>query len=171
MNETQGDSDILNKAGITKALEAVRLRISEAERARKAAEEVISVAREEERLLSRLLALRGGAPVSAANTGHEQLAPALGKGPAITAVVEELEAAGRPLHVSELMRLLQQRNVTIPGAGKQANLIAHMSRDDRIVRPTRGMYGLTSWGLESMPLQSQRRRRRRVRITTEGRRK
>ena len=172
MNDTFDHHDILSEAGIVKALELVRLRIAESERARKVAEEAIGVAREEERLLSRLLALRTGVATSVPESEiQKENQPTVQPKPAVSAVIEELEAAGRPVHVSELMRLLQRRNVPIPGAGKQANLISHMSRDDRIVRPTRGMYGLRSWGLEDVPGKRSRRRAKRVRVSAEGRMK
>ena len=40
------------------------------------------------------------------------------------------------------MRLLALRKVAIPGAGTQANLITYLRRDQRFVRPSRGMYAL-----------------------------
>jgi hypothetical protein len=106
--------------------------------------------------------LHGSAP--AESTADSRL-------PAVQAVFEELTAAGRPLHISELMRLLHERKVPIPGSGMQANLITHLRRDDRLVRPSRGMYGLTAWGLQAMPAtQRTRRKRRRTRVTAnEGR--
>jgi hypothetical protein len=165
MNDGNGSSTGLSEAAITRALQSLQDRISRAERDRKAAEEEISICREEERLLSSLLAIRRG--------DRNQTAPErIGSGiehadakPAMAAVVRELAAAGRPVHISELMRLLAAANVPIPGAGAQANLIAHMSRDQRIVRPSRGLYGLAAWGLENMPAPSRRRRRKRVRVT------
>jgi hypothetical protein len=170
MVDALNNADILTENGISKALELVRLRIKEAERGRKEAEEAEAVAREEERLLNRLLVLRrGGQSEPAQDTNSESENVARNRRfSAIAAVIEELAAAGRPVHVSELMRLLGTRNVSIPGAGKQANLIAHMSRDKRIVRPSRGMYALAMWGLENMPAKStMRRRRKRVRISAE----
>jgi hypothetical protein len=90
-----------------------------------------------------------------------------GKHPAVEAVARELASAGRPVHISDLMRLLREAQVQIPGAGTQANLITHLRRDPRLVRPSRGMYGLAAWGLENMPMVAGRkRRRRRVRSQT-----
>src|SRR5437667_4854187 len=122
-------------------------------------ERVIAATREEEHLLSRLLALRrtGAASpdgASAEESRHLGLPSATvgeAKHPAVQAVIEELSTAGRPLHISELMRLLRDRNVSIPGSGTQANLITHLRRDDRLIRPSRGMYGLAAWGLQAMP--------------------
>lgn len=80
--------------------------------------------------------------------------------PAVQAAIEELEAAGKPLHISEIMRLLESRGVEIPGAGAQANLIAHLSRNDNIVRPSRGIYALSSWGITDSPRLKRATRRR-----------
>jgi hypothetical protein len=61
-------------------------------------------------------------------------------------VFEQLSKARRPLHISELVQVARTRGVPVPGAGKQANLISHLMRDDRFVRPSRGMYALRRWG-------------------------
>src|SRR5262245_44785870 len=71
--------------------------------------------------------------------------------PAVVAAIAELEKAGRPMHISELMNSLGEQGVRIPGSGQQANLIAHMTRSPQIVRPSRGMYALASWGIEDAP--------------------
>jgi hypothetical protein len=85
---------------------------------------------------------------------------------AVEVVVRELAAAGRPVHISDLIRRLREQRVQIPGAGTQANLITHLRRDQRVVRPSRGMYALAAWGLENMPVTtSRKRRRKRVRST------
>jgi len=84
---------------------------------------------------------------------------------AFLAVIDELVVTGRPIHLSELMRLLDVRNIAIPGAGTQANLIAHLRRDPRLVRPSRGMYGLAAWGLENMAPTQRTVRKKRFRVT------
>jgi len=166
---------------IREGLEEVRARISRAEDDRAKLEQTITALREEERLLQRLLALRCGA-VPTENGGGQvdqdseiptflQLRPTRnaqdGRHPAVQAVVRELAGAGRPLHISELMRLLRDAQVQIPGAGTQANLITHLRRDPRLVRPSRGMYGLSEWGLENMPATPHpKRSRKRVRSAT-----
>lgn len=126
-------------------------------------------AQEEVRILTKLIELRSGRypaepvdevlPISSlpplhtvgAKSGHD----------ALKAVLAILKEANRPVHISDLMRLLSEKNVRIPGSGTQANLISHLRRDKRIVRPSRGMYGLALWGLTEMPSGSKRRRRRR----------
>ena len=162
---------------LVRALEWVRREISRVEQQRGEMERAITAAREEERLLTRLLALRRG-EMTVADGGHsesdtvataEQSSPEMrqeARHPAVQAVVRELAAAGRPLHISDLMRLLRGQGVQIPGAGRQANLITHIRREVEIVRTSRGMYGLAAWGLENMPTTPQRKRRRkRVRST------
>ena len=169
---------VMSEDAIEKALEAVRSRVSRGERDRAELDRTIATAREEQRLLERLLALRreGAAKCDAKSSGleHHNInsagASEAGR-TALEAVIQELETAGRPLHISELMRLLQERKVPVPGSGTQANLITHLRRDERVVRPSRGMYGLAAWGLENMLAPTRKRRRRkRIRSTAaEGR--
>jgi hypothetical protein len=165
----------MDEAVILQALDEARARISRAEHDRAELDRVLAGAREEEQLLARLLALRRGAtpanaeagsagPEHQTNTAEQTRIGATdadSKNPAVQAVVQELAAAGRPLHISDLMRLLRDRQVQIPGAGTQANLITHLRRDPRLVRPSRGMYGLSAWGLENMPATTHRKRRKR----------
>jgi hypothetical protein len=157
-------AELMSEEAIVKALEAARARVTRLEQERSELDRAIATAREEQRLLERLLSLRQGLPV-----GSQRPPIAEGDGssgtaevgrPAVQAVIEELTAAGRPVHISELMRLLRGREVPIPGSGTQANLITHLRRDARFVRPSRGMYGLAAWGLESMTAPRRRRRRR-----------
>jgi hypothetical protein len=151
---------------IVQALEAARKRASLAEQQRSQLEREINAAREEQRLLEKLLRLRrNGLPES---TGDSPTVEAHLIGPVQTGsgeamlklVMEELEAAGRPIHISELMRLLRDRNAQIPGSGTQANLISYLRRDPRVVRPTRGMYALATSGLQNMTTPRRRGRRR-----------
>ena len=67
----------------------------------------------------------------------------------LAAVMDVLASRGKPVHIGELMTALQERGVEIPGSGQQANVIAHISRDERIVRPKRGFYALSEWGLSN----------------------
>lgn len=172
---TENDLVPLSEDAILKALDLARTRTAQAERDRAELDRAIATAREEERLLQRLLDLRrGGGGEDESNRkeprGNEDVPTAvsgsgvLSRHPSVQAVVDELATAGRPLHISELMRLLHDRDVPIPGAGTQANLITHLRRDRRLVRTSRGMYGLSAWGLESIePTRRVRKRRRRVR--------
>lgn len=162
--------EVMSEEAISKALEAAKARVAHAEHERARLDHAIAAAREEQRLLEQLLALRQGsaAGLRDGSTGREEISPELGETryPAVQAVIEELTASGRPLHISELMRLLHDRKVSIPGSGAQANLITHLRRDHRLVRPSRGMYGLSAWGLENMPTtRRKRQRRKRLRST------
>lgn len=157
----------MSEKAIESALEAVRQRISQAEREQLELQKRVAADREEEKLLARLLALRRGEPPMAATDASADATTALtpqgdSTNTAVRAVIEELVAAGRPLHISELMRLLGEKKVAIPGAGTQANLITHLRRDRRFVRPSRGMYALADWGIEAMPVSRRRTRRKRV---------
>jgi hypothetical protein len=166
------DENILDEmpiAALTRALQAARARVARVERERAELDRMIATAQEEERLLDRLLALRRGSEVSDP-VREDKPAEGISKQrgtlrkpethPVVIAVLDELEVARRPLHISDLVRLLHQRNVTIPGSGTQANLITYLRRDDRIVRPSRGMYGLKVWGLSNMAATTRRRKRR-----------
>lgn len=177
MAEANEDRSLLSEEAIVKAIELARARANQAEHDRADLDRTIATAREEERLLQRLLHVRRGTSPSmepkrresTVNRNSSPTRPASAgesKHPAVQTVIDELATAARPLHISELMRLLRDRSVPIPGAGAQANLIAHLRRDRRLIRTSRGMYGLSAWGLDSMePARRVRRRRRRVRAT------
>jgi hypothetical protein len=175
MEERNLESAKFSVDAIEEALTAARQRLERAVLERANLDREIANAKEEERLLVRLLELRRngisggseGIDVEGAVGAHREESAPKDKKLAVKAVLAELESAGRPLHISELMRLLRDRNVPIPGSGSQANLITHLRRDARIVRPSRGMYALAISGLENMPTGERRRRkkRRRVRIS------
>jgi hypothetical protein len=168
MDGPSNEAELMSEEAIAKALEAARARVARAEQERSEVDRTIATAREEQRLLERLLALRRGLPVGSQGVPvadrDATCGAAEGERPAIQVVIEELTAAGRPVHISELMRLLRARQVPIPGSGTQANLITHLRRDARFVRPSRGMYGLAAWGLESMTAPRRRRRRKHLRV-------
>jgi hypothetical protein len=142
--------------------------ISEARaKAQACADEVIAAqgrlaeAEREERLLVELAQLRGwsddeegplaaGPPVDARANGTGETrrrTPSPMRTALLTAVIDILNERGEPSYIGDLMAALQERSVEIPGSGQQANVIAHISRDERIVRPKRGFYGLSEWGL------------------------
>jgi hypothetical protein len=168
-SDTPNLRSAISDEAVAELLELVRGRIASLVREHDALERTIVAAREEERLWEQILAVRRGHPLRSETAASRKVGsaspPSIGH-PAVQAVVGELEAAGRPLHISDLMRLLRDNNVTIPGSGTQANLIAHLRRDKRVIRPSRGMYGLAVWGLENMPVtRRSRRRKRRVRAS------
>jgi hypothetical protein len=124
-------------------------------------------ARSEAHLLEDLLSIRGapgrkeqsdqpsstGSPSAGASRRT-----ASGSHPGVRQAVRELSEVGHPLHISELMARLKARDVRIPGAGKQANLIAHLTRSEEVVRPSRGMYALAVWDLPQSVKPATRRR-------------
>lgn len=81
----------------------------------------------------------------------------------LNAVVGILAEQGKPMQIRDLMAAVQKREVRIPGRGQQANLIAHISRDPRISRPSRGFYALKEWGGEEAKSVPRRRKRSRTR--------
>jgi hypothetical protein len=105
-------------------------------------------ARRELELLEELRAVRRGEPRSPSNAEVDDRRRSRRSHPAVVAAIAELEKAGRPLHISELMEALRGDDVPIPGSGQPANLIAHLTRNPEVVRPSRGMYALASWGLD-----------------------
>ena len=120
-------------------------------------------ARREVQLLTQLLEVRDGTDRALAAPDpagpSERLRGGRAPHPSVERTVRALERAGKPLHISELMGILQAEGVPVPGAGAQANLIAHLTRHPDIVRPSRGMYGLRSWGIDAPPLKRAARKR------------
>jgi hypothetical protein len=52
---------------------------------------------------------------------------------------------GEPMHYRELVTALEGRRVYISGRDPGLNLVAHIHKDSRFVRPQRGMYALKEW--------------------------
>jgi hypothetical protein len=142
------------------------------------AQERLAEAEREERLLVELARLRGWSEDNPVQPAHgaahpgangngktrRRRAPSPMRTALLAAVIEILIERGEPIHIGDLMAALQERSVAIPGSGQQANVIAHISRDERIVRPQRGFYALREWGLTSA--RSTRSRSRRSRSTS-----
>ena len=145
MTETldNDETELMSEAAILGALQAIRMRISKAEAQCAELEHNITLAKAEKQLLEKLLALRRGE-----SEGPKPVQPPVRQSsptdnatnevnhPVVEAVLGELNQAGRPLHISDLMRLLHERHVSIPGLGTQANLISYLRRDRRLVRPS-----------------------------------
>jgi hypothetical protein len=161
-----GNSEALPGELLTEALARARERVGQLKARMADLNQALASAHEEEVLLERLLTIHQERAVG--RTDVEQKTPPAGEVTAgsagATALMEQVLAvlaeAGRPLHISELMRLLRERQTPIPGSGTQANVIAHLRRHPEIVRPSRGMYGLSVWGLEEMTPQKKGKRRR-----------
>lgn len=67
----------------------------------------------------------------------------------------------KSMHYNELTQVLKFKGVLIPGKNPAANLLAHISRDERFVRTAPGTYGLKEWGLSEMPPSRKKKSRRR----------
>jgi hypothetical protein len=148
----------ISQAALREALEAAAARVAGLEREIAAKVGEMEEAKSEENLLRQLLRVRGQEEGSPPADPDSPKAHSAAAHPIVEEVIRELEDAGRPLHISELMDRLQGRGVRIPGRGKPANVIAHLSRDSRIVRPSRGIYALGDWKLSAPAVPATRRR-------------
>lgn len=160
---------VLDEGEVANALAAVRERLQVIEARIEQLEQVAVKARKEEHLLEGLLALRrGDDPKGASVEAPPQLTKKNGQVNAgvVEATIALLRDQHRPMHISELMAALRAREVRIPGSGQQANLISYLRRDERIVRPSRGIYGLGEWGLKDAATPSRKKKRTGRRKTT-----
>jgi len=118
-------------------------------------------------LLEQLIALRDGQ-----NALREGPFPRSGPTPTKAGRLSELvhgvlDAHRKPMHISAIREALIAQGHSIPGRGTDANVIAHISRDDSIVRVGKGTYALGSWGLPVRP-KRKRRAKTRNRKTSQG---
>jgi len=78
-----------------------------------------------------------------------------------TNVIEILQGAEGPMHINDIHRRFVAQGLRVPGAGRPANLTAHLSRCEGIVSPRRGFYTLgTDNHTERAPRKSRRHSRR-----------
>jgi len=155
---SQDDADRIGEELLAQALEAADHKEHHIEQEIARLTGKLSSVRRERQLLRELLAVRRGETLTGDHAGGPSVAkseeapnPPARVHPVVDAAVSELEKAGRPLHISELMQLLAASEVNIPGSGQAANLISHLTRDSRVQRPSRGMYALTEWDREESP--------------------
>ena len=122
MGADRDGSGEITTAAIQRARIAVRQRLKAAECQREELDSLIEAAKTEEGLLDQLLSLRRGDAEVASVTANDarptprrSSAPSKRKSkhPAVEAAMDELTKATRPLHISDLMRLLYEREVTI----------------------------------------------------------
>lgn len=101
-------------------------------------EERIGVKEVQLRNLDELLALEGvtRSPGVVENGGRSTQSTFL------DAAAEIAGNSASGVHYQEILATLNERGVNVPGRDPGANLIAHMTRDDRFVRTGRGTYGL-----------------------------
>jgi hypothetical protein len=64
-------------------------------------------------------------------------------------------------HYRELYKIFVSKGIPISGKDPAANLLTHISRDDRFVRVAPGTYGLKEWGVEPAKKKTSRKKRRR----------
>jgi hypothetical protein len=159
---TRMGSDTLDDGLLGAALEAAKSRLEALDEEITALIAARDRSRREVQLLAQLITVRSGEDASPDKGGDPpaRLRSAARPHPAVQETIIQLERAAKPLHISELMRLLEEAGVEVPGAGTQANLIAHLRRHPQVVRPSRGMYALKGWGLEDAPPVKRAARRR-----------
>jgi hypothetical protein len=169
--ERLGESP-LTEADLLQALDTNREQIEVLEARAEQLEQALVKARREQHLLESLLALRRGenlrtseGTASAPRSAKGAKSKSSTSNGLADAAVSVLEGAARPMHIGELMSALVSEGVEIPGAGSQANLIAHLRREQRIARPSRGMYGLRVLGVEEYQPKKRTGRRKRSRST------
>jgi hypothetical protein len=68
-----------------------------------------------------------------------------GPSPIAAAVHDYLGERGTAVHYTELTREVMLRGVPVGGKNPSNTLLAHLSRDDRFYRPSRGTYALKEW--------------------------
>jgi hypothetical protein len=144
------------------ALEEVQERISGRELELSELQASLKTDRAEEALLQSLYALKTGRDLDVSGSSVASLRSRSAPHPIVDSTIEVLQEARRPMHISELMAAFDERGVRVPGSGTQANLISHISRDERIVRPSRGMYVLEQWDSTQRPAPIDKKRKRRV---------
>jgi hypothetical protein len=69
-----------------------------------------------------------------------------------------LEERGEPMHYHPLTRVVQLRGIEIGGQNPANTLLAHLSRDDRFYRPSRGTYALREWDPKARSVGVRRRK-------------
>jgi hypothetical protein len=65
------------------------------------------------------------------------------------------EHGGGPMHINDIFSKFMAKGFRVPGAGRPANLTAHLARCEGIVSPSRGFYALK----QSQPEEARIRRR------------
>ena len=112
------------------------------------------------RHIQALLALEGH-PVESGAVGHEVVLPNADAGSLADTAYQLLAETRQEYHYQELAAELQLRGVHIPGKEPANNLVSHIHRDPRFIRPKRGVYGLAEWYPKGTASVGTRRRRKR----------
>jgi hypothetical protein len=140
--------------------DATELEIHEITAALNPLQQRLQAVRERLDLIQRLIRLENPCSSEASAQGNTsgQVAPpsvAVRSQPG-TDVEDHLETilreSGNPMHIRDLRQALIERGIPLPGKGDEANIILRLGRaKDRFVRTGRGQYGLSKWGIESVP--------------------
>jgi hypothetical protein len=120
---------------------------------------------QKQQALEALLASDPPAGRAAARRPTRQSPPAMpnqvAEHPIKSGAVAVLKESGKPLHISDLRRALEQRGIPIPGKGTDANVIVYLSRAADVCRVGKGLYALRGWGVPAVPPRRRRSRHRR----------
>ena len=107
-------------------------------RDRRELDEKIAIKEGQLKNLDELLALEGGSVSPNVVDDVARSTP-----PSFLDVAAELlQDSESGVHYQALLSALNEKGVNVPGREPGANLIAHLTRDERFVRTGRGMYGL-----------------------------
>jgi len=112
---------------------------------------------EEERIGARLIGLRQllvtfdpstpPALLATGSGGHTASASGSSVAERVRDQVREiLRASDGPMHINSIHSAFRERGWTVPGAGRPANITAHLSDAPDIVSPSRGLYRLLEDG-------------------------
>lgn len=154
------------------ALDRIKSRVNDTEKQIAILEDTLVKAKKEQHLLEALASLRRGEQSSTEYTDLKRLSILSDEVPfsqssnsVADAAVAALKDQERPMHIGEIMTVMKDQKVKLPGQGTQANLISCLTRDDRIMRTARGIYALSEWGLEEMHVPKRGSRKKRQKAT------
>jgi hypothetical protein len=98
---------------------------------------------ERQRLLVELLAsFNGSASTQLTSENRRRTGESVGERVRKNVRVLLEEVPSGTLHINDIHAEFVKRGFEIPGAGRPANITAHLTRDAEIVSPQRGVYGL-----------------------------
>lgn len=72
----------------------------------------------------------------------------------------------QPKHYTDITNAILAAGKLLPGTNKAANLLTHITRDERFIRVSRGTYGLVEWGLKAPATQGKRKAKSSIRKRT-----
>lgn len=108
--------------------------------------------------IEELIRLEGGEDAVSPNVTPFPVVAVTGRSPIAEAVVGYLGEKGTPSHYTELAVEVQRRGVALSGKNPANTLLAHLSRDDRFYRPSRGTYGLKEWNPSARSVGTRRKK-------------